>query len=269
MDIHKVLKNIHELKNNSLKELYSDGKKINQKGDSLEIYVKDAFCGSFDERSKQEKENIYGKMFSYEGTASRPPDFMTRGGDAFEVKKVESEHADIQLNSSYPKRVLTIDDPKLSKKCRECEEWTVKDMWYVVGFVKNNEIKKLCFIEGACYAADAATYESYFNRLAKLIENEFKESASKTKEIGRINSIDPLGVTNLRIRPMWIMKNPIHTYEEYMGNHKERNFTCIAVMRKEKWNVGEVEGIDLYEQRIPSPNDAGKMIDALIARVSF
>lgn len=32
---------------------------------------------------------------------------------------------------------------------------------------------------------------------------------AKTKEIGRLNKVDPVGITYLRIRGMWGIKNPV------------------------------------------------------------
>lgn len=269
MDITNVLKNLVAVKNNNLKDLYSSGKRINKMGEGLETYVKDAFCNTFNMTSEENKKNAYNQVFSYQGTTSRPPDFMIKEGDAFEIKKIESEGANIQLNSSYPKRILTRDDPKLSKKCRECEEWTSKDMWYTIGYVKDSRVKRLWFIDGACYAADSQVYESYFNRMSAIIEKGFGDASSKTKELGRLNSVDPLGLSNLRIRPMWIMKNPIHIFENIVGKASEHEFSCIAVMRKEKWTAGELKGIAISEHKIPSPNHPTKLMDVVIAKVTY
>lgn len=52
---------------------------------------------------------------------NNPPDFMLSGGDAVEVKKIESPDAALALNSSYPKHTLKSSSPLISTACREAE----------------------------------------------------------------------------------------------------------------------------------------------------
>ena len=270
MDISNILKNIYHIKNNNLKELYSSSKRINKMGDALETYIKDACCSTYELEEKEEKKKAYSEVFSFQGTSSRPPDFMIRSGDAFEVKKLESEHADIQLNSSFPKRILKKSDPKLSKACRECEEWKQKDMWYSVGYVKENQIKRLWFIDGSCIAADESVYEAYFERLSQTISQEFGQAAAATKELGRLNRIDPMGLTHMRIRPMWILKNPSHLFGHLVPPIGGERFSCVAVMRKEKWTGSRlVEGINVWEGKLLDPSNIEKEIDVIITYFAY
>lgn len=61
---------------------------------------------------------------------------MLLGGDALEVKKFEHiSNDDLPLNSSYPKDVLHSNNPLLTETCKTCEQWTVKDIAYHIGFL--------------------------------------------------------------------------------------------------------------------------------------
>lgn len=270
MDISKILENIYHLKNNNLKELYHSGKRINKMGDALEHYIKDACCNTYHLPTVEERIEAYERVFSYQGTISRPPDFILRGGDAFEIKKIQSETADIQLNSSYPKRTLKKDDPKLSKACRESEDWIQKDMWYTIGIVKNAQIKRLWFIDGSCIAADDTVYEEHFTKLSQSISHTFGQQAVKTKELGRFNRVDPLGSTHMRVRPMWIMKNPLHTFGHVVPNLNPNLFSCIAIMRKEKWSIHKkVEGMHVWEGVTMDPNCPEKEMEIILTYFTY
>ncbi|MDQ7058789.1 MAG: NgoPII family restriction endonuclease [Ghiorsea sp.] len=63
----------------------------------------------------------YDDTFSYGGNANNIPDAMILGGDAIEVKKVESFNSGIPLNSSYPKDKLYADDHRINQTCRNSE----------------------------------------------------------------------------------------------------------------------------------------------------
>lgn len=48
-------------------------------------------------------------------------DAMLRGGDAIEVKKIESNTGDIQLNSSHPKDKFLFTGSMITEACRNAE----------------------------------------------------------------------------------------------------------------------------------------------------
>lgn len=83
----------------------------------------------------------WSEIFSYTGNSANPPDLMLKGGDAVEVKKIESPDAAIALNSSYPKHTLKNSSPLISRACREAEDWTEKNIIYAVGVVSGNNLK--------------------------------------------------------------------------------------------------------------------------------
>ena len=100
-------------------------------------------------------------------------------------------------------------------------------------------MKHLFFVHGRCYAADKAIYEDKANRLKKNIESFFRSEnwdAAKTIELGRINRMDPLGITNFRIRGMWEIENPLRVFSYRYHFDIRRNFSLAAIMTKEKYD---------------------------------
>jgi NgoPII restriction endonuclease len=106
---------------------YRNQNKINAAGDALELFVKDIFANTLNEKDEVKKAEIYENLFSYFGNANNPPDFIIKNGDAVEVKKLESETASIALNSSYPSAKLFANSPMITRACRECEQWSTID----------------------------------------------------------------------------------------------------------------------------------------------
>ena len=209
--------------------------RINTLGYALEDYIKNLFADSFNcsERERREK---WSATFSYLGNDANPPDIMLKGGDAIEVKKIQSDNAALALNSSYPKQILSRDNPLLSKACREAEEWIEKDIIYSVGVVNGNRIKHLCMIYGRDYCASSECYD----RIRRLIKNGVETSAglefSPTRELGRVNRIDPLGITYLRIRGMWHIENPWKVFSYIYRRDERAAFNFMSLINADKWN---------------------------------
>ena len=90
----------------SLKQMYLGSNRVNNVGDALETYVQDLFIGQYDLPDDLRLQQL-SEIFSYKGNTSNPPDLMLKGGDAIEVKKIESRNSDLALNSSH-KNLMTI-----------------------------------------------------------------------------------------------------------------------------------------------------------------
>lgn len=87
-----IINAIINLVNNPISHLtnyYQGRNRANNAGDALEEYVKDMFANTFELAENERLEKI-SNTFSYLGNNSNPPDAMLRGGDAIEVKKIES-----------------------------------------------------------------------------------------------------------------------------------------------------------------------------------
>lgn len=245
--------------------------RIQQIGVALEAYVKDLFSDSFLINSEQ-KEARYLEVFSYTGNPNRPPDVMLRGGDAIEIKKMTTLTADIHLNSSYPKHKLSIDSPFISTECRNCEEWTEKDLIYAIGYTPNDELRLLWLIYGDCYAANISTYSDLKHALSEGISGLPNIEFNETNELARITNVDPLGITNLRVRGMWTIQHPNVIFDNLVTYDRETQFQIICLMRTTKYyNFAEADRIaleatnnnnlEISDVSISDPNDPQANID--------
>lgn len=273
-----IIKNIAEFKNNDLRDYSSTYlNRINAVGQQLEFYVKDAVCNSF-KLKQNDKELVYTKgAFSLLGNQNNPPDFIINGGDSYEIKKIQSLRASLALNNSPPKDRLYRNDPRVTKECRDSEggNWNTKETFYVIGSVQENKIKYLFFVHGRCYAAEKEVYEGKAIRLKMgiqgLMKSEGWEASTTTIELGRINRMDPLGITNFRIRGMWEIENPIKVFSYIYGLDIRKDFSLIALMTKSKYDSFPQEDISTVENdkristktvKIKNPNNPAQVMDA-------
>ena len=272
--------NIKAHGNNNLSEInvISKSKKsainrANSMGEALEFFMKDSFCNTFSEKDHKKKILAYSQTFSYLGNQNNPPDVIIRDGDALEIKKIDGvKNTDLALNSSYPKSKLFSSSSLITKACRDCEAgWTEKDIIYAVGFVDDDKLKVLTLVYGDCYAASPAVYEGIKNKVSLGITNMGLEF-SQTKELGRVNRVDPLGITNLRIRGMWTIQNPLKVFENIFElNKDEFKFILIALMRKDKYSsflkedrskVEKDKEIKIKDVKIRDPDNPANLLDA-------
>ncbi|MEM0050829.1 MAG: NgoPII family restriction endonuclease [Candidatus Bathyarchaeia archaeon] len=253
--------------------------RVNSVGEQLEYYIKDAIAGSF---AFADKSAIYSKVYSYLGNQNNPPDAIIRGGDAFEIKKITSRSASIALNSSPPKDRLYSDDPRITSACVNCEPgWRVKEIFYAVGQISGRKISQLLFVHGRCYAADRKIYESLHESLKGEFEKVMKakgiESGS-TVELGRVNRVDPLGITELRVRGMWQMKNPLNFFENELWNGKAQGHGSFvgAIMLKSKYDefpekdrerLKRMEGAEIRQTKLKDPNNPANLLDGIVIKM--
>lgn len=272
-----AIRNIVNRPASNLTSYSKSSNRVNSVGEALELYVKDIFCDSLEITEQGEKDEIFSQYFSYIGNQNNPPDILIKGGDAIEVKKIESLNSGIALNSSYPKDKLYSDSPMITKECRECEDWRERDILYAVGVVKENALKTLWFVYGDCYAASKEIYERIRERISSGLQDLTDVEFAETNELGRVNRVDPLGITYLRIRGMWHIENPNKVFA-YITQHKDASFSVNALILKNKYesfpdadrqmieNIS-VEGFSFSDVRIKSPNNPAKMLDAKL--ISF
>ncbi len=48
--------------------------------------------------------------------------------------------------------------------------------------------------------------------------------------------MDPLGITNLRVRGMWEIENPLRVFSYLYKFDERKNFSLVALMTKEKYD---------------------------------
>ena len=269
-----ILEAIVNIANNPVVEIrnhYTSRNRANNVGEALEMYVKDAFANTIQENDEQVKNTKFNQVFSWLGNQNHPPDIMIRQGDAIEVKKTQSANSDLALNSSYPKSNIQSNSNMITQECRTCENWTEKDMIYCVGHTTDDSIKSLWMVYGNIYAANQEIYQLIKQKITKGINEIANVELAETNELGRVNRVDPLGITNLRIRGMWQIQNPRRVFN-YLHNTGD-TFELIAVIPANKYisfptesknrieNLGN-PNLSIVDVQVKNPNNPANLIDA-------
>jgi len=269
-----ILTAINNIINNPITNLiahYNWSNRANNMGDALEIYIKDAFCNSF-ELTNDEKDKKYNEVFSYLWNTNNPPDMIIKKSDAIEVKKIESINSAIALNSSYPKSKLYANDSRITTACKN-SDWgnrIEKDIIYVVWAVPDSTLKSICFIYWNCYAADKEIYERIWTRISEGIQTIPDIELTKTNELAKVKKIDPLGITDLRVRGMWHIENPIKVFWGHIIT--STNWLSVhTIMLQTKYNtfpeldrqnIERNDKIDISNIKIRDPNNPAKFLEA-------
>ena len=256
-----------------LKEYSISHNRANSVGEALEEYVKDIFSGTLFETDKNKRMEIISEVFSYLGNTNNPPDSILRGGDAIEVKKIENKTSSLALNSSYPKAKLYSNSSMITDACRNCEEWKEKDIIYAIGTCEKNKLTSLIFVYGEDYAAENKIYENVKNKIKFGIETINGLEFSETNEIGRVNRVDPLGITYFRIRGMWGIENPIKVFDYIYERDNTKQFNFMALINDDKYNSffnrEELENLEkenkyleIRNVKIKNPNNPAQLRSA-------
>ncbi len=275
-NILEAVYNIVNQKDFQIKEFYSSLNRANSMGEALENYIKDAFAGTFHTENEIKRLEVFNKKFSWLGSQNNPPDIMIKGGDAIEVKKIQGNGSSLALNSSYPKADLQHTSPMITKECKECEDWKTKDMIYCVGNVDDAKLKSLWLVYGSIYCAKHETYQRIKNTISEGIKTIPNVVFSETKELGRVNQVDPLGITNLRIRGMWQIEHPKRVYN-YLHTSNKQDFELICIIPNEKYqsfspksrlkleNLKE-KGFSIENSRVKNPNNPVQLIECKLIK---
>ena len=231
-----AIKNLVESPVIELTSHYSGRNRANGVGDALEKYIKDLFANTLSCEDDYYRLQAYNDVFSYTGNQNNPPDIILKNGDAIEVKKVQGNANALALNSSYPKAKLYSDSTMITSNCRNCEEWTEKDIIYIVGNTDDSSLKELWFVYGDCYAADKEIYERIKNTIITGLHSIPDIELAETNELGKIKKVDPLGITDLRVRGMWSIFHPKKVFN-YLPKKKEGcRFAFYCLIKENKYN---------------------------------
>lgn len=271
-----ALANIFENPIVDLISYYKWSNRANNMGDALENYIKDIFCNSL-ELSNSEKDKLYSENFSYLGNQNNPPDIIIKNGDAIEVKKIESLSSAIALNSSYPKDKLYIDDTRITNECKTCEQstWEYKDIIYVIGVAPKGteKLKTLWFVYGDCYAAKRDIYQRIADKISNGISEISDVELVETNELAKVKKVDPLGITDLRVRGMWHIENPIKVFQDVAHIKTDNIFTVNTLLLIDKYNSFpekdrkklenlQNENFKIQDVEIKSPNNPAQLLKA-------
>ncbi len=271
-----IIKAFINIVNNPIVELvdYYEGRnRINNAGKALEIYIQDAFAGTINEVDENVRLEKLAEIYSYQGNQNNPPDLMLKNSDAIEVKKLQSRNSAIALNSSYPKAKLYADSPMLTKACKECENWDEKDIIYTIGYTSDSKLNSLWMIYGDCFCASKETYERIKDTISDGINSIPDVEFTETNELGKVKRVDPLGITDLRIRGMWQIDNPNKIFDYLYAYDESKSFQLICLLSKNKYDRLPLEdrealeslsiyGVEVLDVEVKSPDNPVQLVDA-------
>lgn len=276
-----IINAVINLVNNPISHLtnyYQGRNRANNAGDALEEYVKDMFADTFELPEDERLEKI-SNTFSYLGNNSNPPDAMLRGGDAIEVKKIESFGSALALNSSYPKHTVKSSSSMISRACKDAEEWDEKDIIYIVGIAdKNtNKLRQLCMVYGLDYCASEECYSRIKSTIKNGVESIPNVEFAESRELGHINKVDPLGITYMRVRGMWGIENPLKVFNYIYTRDDNFDFSLMCIINDDKWSsfnniedlialAEDVDELTIENVRIKNPDNPANLIDAKLIK---
>jgi hypothetical protein len=273
-NIVRAIYNIKTKYDNNIENIVAGSNRMNNMGEGLETYIQNAFASIVEGDDTLTIKTKNASVFSYLGSKNNPPDMMIKSGDAIEVKKIQSTSSNLQLNSSHPKDKLHSTNSKINQACVDAEDWTKKDIIYAVGTVPAGKkiLHSLWFVMGDCYAANPETYTRLENTISSsILKLPGIEVNEDTNELSGIKNVDPLLITNLRVRGMWIIRHPSKVFD-YAYTYKDGAvFQMVAIMKKDKYeqypiadrNLIESDNdINIEDVNIRDPNNTAKWLSA-------
>jgi hypothetical protein len=284
-NILTAIKNISYFRTNNMREYFEDyaRSQIKTVRQQIEYYVKDAISGSFKSiKDKKPTDRYYG-VFSYIGNKNKPPDMIIQDGDAIVIKTIKTYKGSFTINNSPPKDRLMWNDPWIIENCRMIDggQWNSKDIFYVIGWIEKRRMKYLNFIQGSCFIPEQKVYNKILHDLKKNIYNYFESEGleiNRTIGLGKVNNMDPLCITNLRIKGVWRIKNPLKIFSDTFSYDKKQEFTLIALMLKNKFDsfpkkdvdaIVRDKQIEIEDVKIKNPNNPQSKIDAKLIIASW
>ena len=99
---------------------------------------------------------------------------------------------------------------------------------------------------------------------------------AETNELGRVNRVDPLGITNLRIRGMWQIQNPRRVFN-YLHTPTDRKFELVAIVPSAKYNSFPIDSknrienlgnpnLTINDVKVKDPNNPAKLIEVKLIK---
>ncbi len=99
------------------------------------------------------------------------------------------------------------------------------------------------------------------NGINTIADVEFTE----TKELGKVKKVDPLGITDLRIREMWHIENPNKIFSYLYEYDERKDFQLICLITRENYDSlpsEDREAIEVLDVRVKSPDNPVKLMEA-------
>ena len=162
----------------------------------------------------------------------------------------------------------------ISDACKNAEEWTEKDILYVVGSIgKNtNMLNHLCMVYGTEYCASENCYKRIREIIKEGVESTPGIEFAESKELGHINKVDPLGITYMRVRGMWGIENPWKVFSYIYQRDFSNRFNFMSIISNTKWNTLDnrnalielancFETLNITDKQVNNPDNPAQQID--------
>ena len=125
-------------------------------------------------------------------------------------------------------------------------------------------------VYGQDYAAEETIYQAINTRINEGVEVIEGVEFTTTKELGKIKRIDPLGITDLRVRGMWHIQNPFRVFEYVYQRDNNRAFNFMAIINTDKWQsfanrdqlqmvIAQTPNANLRDVYIKNPNNPAQL----------
>ena len=145
----------------------------------------------------------------------------------------------------------------------------------LVGHTTDTNIKYLWFIYGDCFCAEKDVYEKIKTTISSGIKEIPNVEFTETNELGKVKKVDPLGVTDLRIRGMWHIDNPNKIFSYLNKTNTTTQFQMVCLMKTEKFDSFPVEdkaalrdlrkvNYAFESTKIKNPNNPAQLLDCTL-----
>ena len=208
---------------------------------------------------------------------------IIQGGDAVVIKTIKTYRGSLTINNYPPKDRIMWNDPWIVKNCREIDggQWNSKDVFYATGWIEKRRMKYLIFIQGSCFIPEEKVYNKKIQGLKKniydYVDSEGLE-ANRTISLAKVSNLDPLGITNLKIKGVWNIENPLRIFSNTFSYDQKQDFTLIPLVFKKRFDSFPKKDVDaivndnqieIKDVKIKNPNNPQKKIQAKLITTSW
>ncbi len=128
-------------------------------------------------------------------------------------------------------------------------------------------------IYGIDYAASHSVYEKIRDTIVSGINSIPELEFARTNELAKVKKVDPLGITDLRVRGMWSIENPFKVFNYIYNRDFNKKFNFMCVVRETKYSdfentsliencVGKIKGFDITSVKIKNPDNPALLENA-------
>ena len=124
---------------------------------------------------------------------------------------------------------------------------------------------------GLDYCASEECYKRIRTTIKNGVESIPGVQFAESKELGRINKVDPLGITYMRVRGMWGIENPWKVFDYVYQRDFTKSFNFMCIINETKWNTFtntnlienlNVDGFKIQNVKIKNPDNPAQLVKA-------